>query len=318
MILLTLPWTDSEYTQLKGRIYRQGSEFTDVEIIIPQVRIELGEGDFWSWDIQRLNLIKNKKTLADAAVDGVVPSRILPSKETMHRKSQESLERYKNRVNAGNIIDFVRKPLNIDLYPETGNYEERQRRINSELSTFNQRGKITLSSTMHKEFSDNQESWFRYHALRREAMGKWEEVPYEYIATKVKNKNHKVVDFGCGDNQFKTCIPNNEVISFDHVSYDDSVIACDIRDVSAYLTDESVDVCVFSLALWGTNYKEYITEAHRVLVYGGVVHIAEPSKNYETQEDEQKLVDLITNAGFQVVGGIENRGKFIYVTGIKM
>ena len=27
MVLLTLPWTDSEYTQLKGRIYRQGSKF---------------------------------------------------------------------------------------------------------------------------------------------------------------------------------------------------------------------------------------------------------------------------------------------------
>ena len=318
MIILTLPWTDSEYTQLKGRIYRQGSEFSDVEIVIPQVRIELGEGDFWSWDIQRLNLIKNKKTLADAAVDGIVPSRILPSKETMYRKSQESLERWKDRVNVGNVIDLNRSAIAIDLYPEIGDYEERQGRINSELSTFNQRGKITLSSTMHKEFSDNPESWFRYHALRREAMGKWEEVPYEYIATKVKNKNHKVVDFGCGDNQFKNCIPNNEVISFDHVSYDDSVIACDIRDVSVYLINESVDVCVFSLALWGTNYKEYISEAHRVLVYGGVVHIAEPSKNYEAQEDEQKLIDLITNAGFQVVGGIENRGKFIYVTGIKL
>jgi superfamily II DNA or RNA helicase len=155
MILLTLPWTDSEYTQLKGRIYRQGSEFTDVEIIIPQVRIELGEGDFWSWDIQRLNLIKNKKTLADAAVDGVVPSRILPSKETMYRKSQESLERWKDRVNAGNVIDLNRQNVSIELYPEIGDYEERQSRINSELSTFNQRGKITLSSTMHKEFTDN-------------------------------------------------------------------------------------------------------------------------------------------------------------------
>ena len=67
MILLTLPWTDSEYTQLKGRIYRQGSLFGSIEIIIPQVRINLEDGDFWSWDVQRLNVIKNKKTLADAA-----------------------------------------------------------------------------------------------------------------------------------------------------------------------------------------------------------------------------------------------------------
>ena len=42
MVLLTLPWTDSEYTQLKGRIYRQGSKFGDVEIVIPQVYVDVG------------------------------------------------------------------------------------------------------------------------------------------------------------------------------------------------------------------------------------------------------------------------------------
>ena len=41
LIILSLPWTDSEFTQLKGRIYRQGSKFNDVEIIIPQVYIPL-------------------------------------------------------------------------------------------------------------------------------------------------------------------------------------------------------------------------------------------------------------------------------------
>lgn len=171
---------------------------------------------------------------------------------------------------------------------------------------------------MHKEFSDNPDSWRRYHKLRNERIDKWEEIPYEYIATKIKNKNHTVVDFGCGDNKFKYCLPNNKVVSFDHVAFDDSVTACDIRDVSEYLGNESVDAVIFSLALWGTNYKEYIVEAHRVIVYGGVIHIAESSKNYDTPEDEQKFVDLIVEAGFKVVGGIENRGKFIYITGIKM
>jgi len=56
MFILTLPWTDSIYTQLKGRIYRQGfnPQFNHVEIVIPQVRINLGDDEFWSWDIQRL------------------------------------------------------------------------------------------------------------------------------------------------------------------------------------------------------------------------------------------------------------------------
>ena len=79
MVLLTLPWTDSEYTQLKGRIYRQGSKFGDVEIIIPQVYVELDDKR-WSWDKQRLKLIREKRTLADAAVDGIIPSKHIPTR----------------------------------------------------------------------------------------------------------------------------------------------------------------------------------------------------------------------------------------------
>ena len=315
MIILTLPWTDSEYTQLKGRIYRQGSKFKDVEIIIPQVRIELGEGEFWSWDVQRLNLIKNKKTLADAAVDGIVPSKILPSKQTMFRKSQESLQRWKDRINENNIISSNRQKIQIELYPEV-NSEEREQRINSELSEFHRRGKICHSSTMHKEFSDNPDSWNRYHALRNSRMESWEEIPYEYIATKITDIRDVVSDFGCGLNLFRNCIPNNEVYSFDHVAIDDTVFACDMRNTN--LKDESIDVAVFSLALWGTNSEEYIKEAYRVLRRKGMIYIAEPSKDFETPEKQQEFVNLIKEKGFQQVGEVENRGKFIYLTGIKI
>lgn len=91
-----------------------------------------------------------------------------------------------------------------------------------------------------------------------------------------------------------------------------------MRDISEYVYDETIDVAVFSLALWGTNYKDYITEAFRVLNYGGVIHIAEPVKSYETPEDGQGLIYLITESGFTIVGNIERRDKFIYITGIKM
>jgi superfamily II DNA or RNA helicase len=317
MIPVTLPWTDSEYTQLKGRIYRQGSLFGAVEIVIPQVRINLENDEFWSWDIQRLNVIKNKKTLADAAVDGIVPSRVLPRPETMFKKSQESLQKWKDRVNAGNLVEVKRNPLNIDLYPSISDEQQRQVRIQSELSEFNRRGKTTRSETMHKEFTKNPESWFRYHALRKERMSEWDEIPYEYIATKIKNKNRKVADFGCGENLFKNCIPNNEVISFDHVAIDSSVIACDMKDVSKWLTNESIDIAVFSLALWGVNYKDYIKEAYRVLSYDGKIYIAEPIKDYPDTESEKELINLITEVGFKIVGEIERRGRFIYITGTK-
>ncbi len=320
MILLTLPWTDSEYTQLKGRIYRQPVngeyKFDDVEIIIPQVKIQLEDGEIWSWDIQRLNRIKNKKTLADAAVDGVIPSHILPSKETMFRKSIESLKSWQDRIDLNNIVSSNRNPVQMNLYPEIDDETERQRRINSELSEFNRRGKTTRSETMHKEFTDNPDSWHRYHSLRKSRMESWEEIPYEYIATKIKDKRDVVADFGCGENLFKNCIPNNKVYSFDHIAIDETVIACDMKNTG--LDNELIDVAIFSLALWGTNREEYIKEAYRVLKRKGMIYIAEPSKDYETSEQQQELVDMINKEGFQQVGGVENRGKFIYLTGIKI
>jgi superfamily II DNA or RNA helicase len=315
LIEITQPWTNSDEKQLHGRFIRQGSSFDKVTVIIPQVKIDIDD-KVWSWDKQRTNLIENKRTLADLAVDGKIPSKILPSRETMFNKSIESLQSWKDRVNKGDIINGDRRNININLYPELDE-EKRLIKIESELSEFNRRGKITRSSTMNKEFNNNPDSWFRYHSLRRESMKDWTEIPYEYIATKIKNKNHRVVDFGCGENLFKNFIPNNEVISFDHIAIDDNVIACDMSDVSEYLSDESVDVCVFSLSLWGTNYKDYIKEAYRVLNWNGNIYIAEPSKNYETQEDEKELIDLIKEFGFEIVGGIEKRSKFIYIRGIK-
>jgi hypothetical protein len=321
IIVITQPWTSADEKQLQGRFIRQGSNFKIVNVIIPQVRIDIDDNT-WSWDKQRTNLIKNKKTLSDCAVDGKIPSKIVPKEGTLLKASIESLQLWKDRVSNGDIVEGNRKKININtdshyinLYPELDT-EFKKNRVNSELSEFNRRGKTTLSSTMNKEFNDNPDSWFKYHSLRRESMKDWGEIPYEYIATKIKNKKHKVVDFGCGENLFKNCIPN-EVISFDHISIDESVISCDMSDVSDYLDDESVDVCVFSLALWGTNYKDYIKEAYRVLNWGGNIYIAEPVKNYENVEDEQKLIDLIKDFGFEIVGGIEKRNKFIYIRGIK-
>lgn len=314
MIIITLPWTDSEYTQLKGRIYRQGSKFNNVEIIIPQVKIELDNSEIWSWDVQRLNMIKNKRTLADACVDGLIPSKILPKPETMFKKAQESLSNWKERISQGNIIENDRKKTIIDLYPDVINEDEIKTRIDSEINEVHRVANVSYSSKTHKDFTNNPESFFRYHQLRNQRMEKWEEIPYEYIATKIKNKNHIVADFGCGENKFKDCIPHNKVYSFDHVAFDDTVVACDMKNTQ--LENESIDDAVFSLSLWGINYEDYIKEAYRILNYGGTIYISEPSNKYTTEEKEN-LKSLLIKNNFKIIGDIEIRGKFFYLRGFK-
>lgn len=70
------------------------------------------------------------------------------------------------------------------------------------------------------------------------------------------------------------------------------------------------------MALWGSNYEDYFKEAYRLLNYDGLMYIAEPTKSYdETQRAE--LMTMLKANGFTLVGNIEVRGNFFYITVIK-
>ena len=313
MIIITLPWTNADFEQLKGRIYRQGmSDDACVKIVIPQVIVKDCDGKDWSWDKQRYDLIKSKKSLADCVIDGVIPSTTFPTRETLYRKSVESLKIWKDRVNENDFL--VREDTGITINLDVETEEEHRQRIQSFISNFNNKGKRTEHGKMHKELTDNPDSWSEYHKARHESMKDWEEIPYEYIAKKIKNKNRVVADFGCGENLMKTFIPNNKVYSFDHVAIDDTVIACDMAHTP--LDDETIDIAVFSLALWGSNFEDYFKEAYRLLNYDGLMYIAEPSKSYD-QEQRAELMAMLKRNGFTPVGDIEDRGKFFYITVMK-
>jgi superfamily II DNA or RNA helicase len=304
LIILSLPWTDSEFTQLKGRIYRQGSKFNDVEIIIPQVYIPLEERE-WSWDAQRLNLIKNKKTLADAAVDGLIPSRILPSPQTLYAKSIEALREWKQRISDGKIYTIVRKELKFPLNPEI--VQQLSRKL-GDFSEVNRVWSVSKSETTHDRLKKNPEEWYYYHTLYAEKRKEWDQIPYIEIAKMIKRKDFVVADLGCGENLLKLEIPDNKVLSFDHISIDPTVTSCDLSNVP--LDSEEVDVAVFSLALMGSNYEDYLLEAHRILKPMGFLFIAEPMGKWEGKTEQ--LEALIQSNGFSKPQ-ITRSGNFIYV-----
>jgi len=303
MIILSLPWTDSEYTQLKGRIYRQGSKFGEVEIVIPQVYIALDDLE-WSWDLQRLNLIRNKKTLADAAVDGIIPSKKLPSPKTLFKKSQEALKEWKERLKQGDIRNIAREDIKFPLRPEIT--EILQRKL-GDFSQLNQKWSISKSSNTHNRIKENPEEWFLYHQLYSEKRETWEEIPFKVIASWIKRKDFIVADLGCGQNLLKTEIPENKVLSFDHYAIDDAVTSCDINSIP--LKDDSVDISVLCLALMGSNSKDYLREAFRITRPMGYLFISEPRKKWEGRVDD--LTALLKEIGFGNID-IDKRENFIY------
>ncbi|MBL0263804.1 MAG: DEAD/DEAH box helicase family protein, partial [Leptospiraceae bacterium] len=308
MIILSLPWTDSEYTQLKGRIYRQGSKFGEVEILIPQVYIQLEDKE-WSWDRQRINLIRNKKTLADAAIDGVVPSKKIPSLDTLFKKSQEALREWKDRIGQGKLFIIQRKDLVFPLRPEI---VEQLSRTLGDFSTLNRVWSTSNSKTTHTKLTENPEDWYYYHTLYRERRKEWSEIPYVEIGKMITRKEMIVADLGCGEDLLRKEIPHNKVLSFDHIAINKNVTACDISHLP--LENESVDITVFSLSLMGANYKEYLQEAYRVLKAMGVLLIAEPISKWEAREEELSL--LLSEIGFKTPT-LNKTKQFIYVTCIK-
>lgn len=88
-----------------------------------------------------------------------------------------------------------------------------------------------------------------------------------------------VADLGCGDAKLATVLGPEQrrlrldVRSFDLVSTSPLVTRADMACLP--LTDGTVDVAIFCLALMGTNWLDFVEEAWRILRRGGELWVAE-------------------------------------------
>jgi ubiquinone/menaquinone biosynthesis C-methylase UbiE len=152
-----------------------------------------------------------------------------------------------------------------------------------------------------------------YHTLYSKARQTWVEVPYERIAKSLKRRPDWIIgDFGCGEAKLAELLPN-KVHSFDYIAVNEKVTACDMAHTS--LDDAALDVAVFSLALMGLNYADYLKEAHRTLKFGGFLKIAEPITRWS--EKRAELLLKIREAGFLLVGDVIESNQFLYIDAIR-
>ncbi|KAI5848837.1 methyltransferase-domain-containing protein, partial [Tricharina praecox] len=89
-----------------------------------------------------------------------------------------------------------------------------------------------------------------------------------------------VADLGCGDakiaatfNHGKGLKEKIKVLSFDLQASTPDVTIADVANLP--LPKESVDVVIFCLALMGTNFLQFVDEAHRILKWRGELWVAE-------------------------------------------
>lgn len=123
------------------------------------------------------------------------------------------------------------------------------------------------SSAAQCLFQEDPEAFLLYHRGFQRQVKKWPLHPVDRIAKDLRQKPASLVvaDFGCGDCRLASSV-RNPVHCFDLAALDPRVTVCDMAQVP--LEDESVDVAVFCLSLMGTNIRDFLEEANRVLKPG--------------------------------------------------
>ncbi|XP_048215748.1 ribosomal RNA-processing protein 8 [Perognathus longimembris pacificus] len=153
------------------------------------------------------------------------------------------------------------------------------------------------SSAAQRLFQEDPEAFLLYHRGFQSQVKKWPLHPVDRIAKDLRQRPASLVvaDFGCGDCRLASSV-RNPVHCFDLASLDPRVTVCDMAQVP--LEDESVDVAVFCLSLMGTNIRDFLEEANRVLKPGGLLKVAEVSSRFE---DVRAFLRAVTKLGFKVL-----------------
>jgi hypothetical protein len=262
-------------------------------------------GQEWSWCQTRWDRVQFKQTIADAAVDGVIPSEHLRTPAQAYIDTMKWLE----RLEKGEVKEVRRRKVHIPLEPEE---ISKRAATYGDFSKMNARINTSYSHTIHARLLKDPEEWEEYHALYREARKSWQVVPYKEVAAWCRHRPHFVVgDFGCGEALLGRELPENVVHSFDHVAINDKVVACDISRLP--LENECLDVAVFSLSLMGVNFTDYIKEAHRCLRLDGYLWIAEPTSRFG---DLDAFLAGLQRLGFDVAS-VDQKWKFTFIKAIK-
>ena len=304
LVYMSLPWTYDDKIQTDGRLYRQGSAFKSIDVVIPQVTITMPNGEIWSWDKGRLGAIENKRSLSSAVLDGYLQDSYRLSREHLKKLALEALRKGFDEP------ETEREEIDIEIDLEETEEQRRTRRENY-VSVVHRLGNSSNHKTMHRYFKEHPDVFNTYHDSRD--TDELAEYTIKPIADFINSKYHdkKIADLGCGVNMLSTLVKNgNKVTGFDHQQYKDhsEVVVADIGDLSGIVGDGEMDIAVFSLSLWGQDYEDYFNEAYRILDKNGVVFVAEPASKFGENEKfgtEEDFIDMVENYGFFRLGPIE-------------
>ena len=212
----------------------------------------------------------------------------LVDNESVTESTTSSLQSAKEKI--GKLKGKLQKKMDASQF----------RHINEKLYT-------TTGKEAMEMFSKKPELFEIYHRGFTSQVEKWEVNPVDRIIDRITKRgvDQVVADFGCGDAKIAQTLPN-AVFSFDLVKHNEHVIVANSTNVP--LGDKSTDIAVFCLSLMGTDFKNFIREARRVLRSKGHLIIAEVSSRVPNISE---FVQGIEELGFSILEQNEPNSYFI-------
>jgi len=155
---------------------------------------------------------------------------------------------------------------------------------------------IQKSSTTHEKLQSNPAEWHVYHAARDISFQGYvdqSQIPRNRVIDHLGNKRKhrlRILDLGCGRNNIARHYADEKkftIQGYDHVAEEGSgALVGNIADLAAQEEDESVDICIYSQSLMGSDWRDYLTEGHRMLRYNGEFIISEHVKMLDDVRSE--------------------------------
>ena len=309
LIVNSMPWTNAEFEQLIGRIYRQNQKQKKVDVIIPLTKAVVN-GEDWSWCQSRYNRIKFKKTVGDAVIDGVLPT------ESIRTQAQvvQDIKKWLDRLSKGDETIIKRTKLKSQFIP--GDKDNIKKRVGKfgDFSKMNTRWNKTHSEKLHERLQKDSTEFYHYHEMMEEKVKDWSVVPAKQIIKYYKNRPSRVIgDFGCGKAHLYNELSNkHQIYSFDHVAVNEHVTACDFSHTP--LDPETLDSAVFSLSFMGSNITDYVKEAFRVMKVDGRIHIIEATSRFKNLDN---FLNSLEKMGFEMVQAKPMSDRFTHIMAMK-
>eukprot|EP00002_Diphylleia_rotans_P033606 TRINITY_DN7162_c0_g1_i1.p1 TRINITY_DN7162_c0_g1~~TRINITY_DN7162_c0_g1_i1.p1 ORF type:complete len:486 (-),score=151.87 TRINITY_DN7162_c0_g1_i1:17-1474(-) len=258
---------------------------------------------------------KIKEMSPHKALDIVAVEKQTPSKEKKPNKQEKNKNKSKSKesVQKNEVIETREKvddeqESQLKKAPTSALQQKLQERLKgSQFRWLNEQLYTTTSVKAFETFQQDPNLFDAYHRGFRSQVEQWPLNPLDIMIEEVKKTPKKVIaDFGCGEAKLAQSV-KNKVHSFDLVASNEYITACDMANVP--LENEAVDVAIFCLSLMGTNYGDFIREAHRVLKPSGRLLVAEVTSRIP---DAEKFKSLITSVGFQPISQKSQNGFFTF------